>query len=234
MDGTSNCLLSDAISGLCLRTVRGKRDLDPDVVRSNRRSEPGKPAASHNDGCNSGSPLVSHLHYLPLSLPFFSILVGIFVCLAALIEVGVLGYAYALLGIGPRAVLFLLLASLIGSYFNIPVATLPGEQVFTGRELTFYGVQYAVPIMVDWPGTVIAVNVGGALVPSFMSLYLLRQASHLDPWPGGNRLCHGGVPPAGASSSGPWNCAATVRSVDHRSSRGTVAVEWPRRSTGLH
>jgi uncharacterized membrane protein len=32
---------------------------------------------------------------------------------------------------------------------------------------------YVVPVVVDWPGTVIAVNVGGALIPGLMSIYLL-------------------------------------------------------------
>ena len=35
----------------------------------------------------------SHLHYLPLALPFFSILVGVFIVLAALLQIGVLRYA---------------------------------------------------------------------------------------------------------------------------------------------
>jgi len=117
--------------------------------------------------------VLSHLHYLPLSLPFFSILVGIFLGLVALIEVRVLRYAYMRIGVGPRTALFLLLGSLFGSYFNIPVAELPDQHVLTGQELTFYGVHYAVPVVVDWPGTMIAVNVGGALIPAIMSLYLL-------------------------------------------------------------
>ena len=32
---------------------------------------------------------------------------------------------------------------------------------------------YIVPVVVDWPGTVIAINIGGALIPGLMSLYLL-------------------------------------------------------------
>jgi uncharacterized membrane protein len=34
-----------------------------------------------------------------------------------------------------------------------------------------------VPVVVDWPGTVIAVNVGGALIPALMSLYLVTIMS---------------------------------------------------------
>lgn len=118
-------------------------------------------------------PPVNILHYLPLSPHFFSILVGIFLVLVAMIEFGVLNYAYTRIGLGPRTALLLLMASLIGSYFNIPVARLPGQQVFVGQEIVFWGVVYPVPVVVDWPGTVIAVNIGGALIPGLMSLYLL-------------------------------------------------------------
>lgn len=116
---------------------------------------------------------MSQMHYLPLSLMFFAILGGIFVAVATLIEIGVLRYAYTRIGIRPRTAMHLLLASLVGSYFNIPVARLPGGHMSTGQEVTFYGVPYTVPAVVDWPDTVIAVNVGGALVPGLVSLYLL-------------------------------------------------------------
>ena len=32
---------------------------------------------------------------------------------------------------------------------------------------------YVIPTVTDWPGTVIAVNVGGAVIPGLLSLYLL-------------------------------------------------------------
>ena len=118
---------------------------------------------------------LSHLHYLPLPVAFFSILVGIFLVVVALFEIGALQYAYIRLGVSPRAALLLLFASLVGSYFNIPVAELPGEHIASGREIAFYGMHYVVPVVVEWPGTVIAVNVGGALIPGGMSIYLLAQ-----------------------------------------------------------
>ena len=42
---------------------------------------------------------LSQFHYLPLAPPFFFILVGLFVALLVLIQVGVLRYAYMRLGI---------------------------------------------------------------------------------------------------------------------------------------
>jgi len=34
---------------------------------------------------------------------------------------------------------------------------------------------YVVPVVVEWPGTVIAVNVGGAVIPGLLSFYLLAR-----------------------------------------------------------
>ena len=115
----------------------------------------------------------SELHYLPLAPGYFSILVGIFVVLLLLIQFGALRYAYMRLGVGPGTALLLLFGSLIGSYFNIPVAQLPQEHVLSAREIDFFGMRYAVPFVVQWPGTVIAVNLGGAVIPTLMSVYLL-------------------------------------------------------------
>jgi uncharacterized membrane protein len=118
---------------------------------------------------------LSQFHYLPLTPPFFSLLVGVFIVLVVLIQIGVLRYAYLRIGLSPAAAFILLLGSLVGSYFNIPIAELPAQQVVSGREVIYFGMRYAIPVVVQWPGTVIAVNVGGAVIPSLMSLYLLAK-----------------------------------------------------------
>jgi uncharacterized membrane protein len=113
------------------------------------------------------------LQYIPLALPFFLFLVGVFLFIVVLIQVHVLRYAYAKLGLSSGAALLLLLASLIGSYFNIPLTELPEHEVRSGQVIEFFGVRYIVPLVVNWPRTVIAVNVGGAVIPTLLSLYLL-------------------------------------------------------------
>jgi len=75
----------------------------------------------------------SEIHYLPLGAAYFSVLVGLFVLLLLLIQLGALRYAYMRLGVRSGTALALLLGSLIGSYFNIPIAQLPGEQVVSGH-----------------------------------------------------------------------------------------------------
>ena len=69
--------------------------------------------------------------------------------------------------------MLVLLASLIGGYLNIPIARLPEAHVVTRSSSTAFGVPYLVPQIVDWPGTILAVNVGGALIPILLSLYLV-------------------------------------------------------------
>jgi uncharacterized membrane protein len=118
---------------------------------------------------------MSPIHYLPLTPAFFAILVALFLMLVALIQIGILRYAYMRLGVSSGAALLLLLASLIGSYINIPIVQLPEQHILSGRHVEFFGMHYSVPVVFDWPGTVIAINVGGALIPTLISLYLLKK-----------------------------------------------------------
>jgi len=115
------------------------------------------------------------LQYVPLALPFFFFLVGLFLFLVVLVQIHVLQYAYAKLGLSSTAALLLLLASLMGSYFNIPIAELPEREVKSGQVIDFFGMRYVVPLVADWPRTVIAVNIGGAVIPSLLSLYLVLK-----------------------------------------------------------
>src|ERR1700733_14425260 len=117
----------------------------------------------------------SQVHYLPLTPALFSLLVFLFVGLIILIQLRILRYAYMRLGVSPGAALFLLFGSLIGSYFNIPITMLSGATEQSGQGVDFYGMQYVVPYVTQWPGTVLAVNVGGAVIPTVMSAYLVLR-----------------------------------------------------------
>jgi uncharacterized membrane protein len=115
----------------------------------------------------------SELQYLPLTPGLFTILVLLFAGLIILIQLRILRYAYMRLGVGPGVALLLLFGSLIGSYFNIPITILPGQTVRSGEVVDFYGMRYVVPLVTQYPGTVLAVNVGGAVIPTVMSAYLV-------------------------------------------------------------
>jgi uncharacterized membrane protein len=117
----------------------------------------------------------SPLHYPPLPPVAYAIFLGALAALFLLIQLGLLRYAFARLGLGPRMALLALAGSLLGSYVNIPVAQLPEETVRSHEVIEWFGMRYVLPVEADWPGTIIAVNLGGAVIPVVLSLYLLTR-----------------------------------------------------------
>ncbi len=117
----------------------------------------------------------SGIHFFPLAHPFMLLFLAVAVVLLALIELSAIEYAYARIGIDHRYVFSLLLLSLLGSYVNIPVAELPAEKVVSGQEISFYGMRYVIPVVREWPSTVIAINLGGAIIPTLLSVYLIAK-----------------------------------------------------------
>jgi uncharacterized membrane protein len=69
----------------------------------------------------------------------------------------------------------LLLLSLLGSYVNIPVAELPAQGVLSNQKIPFFGMRYVIPFVEEWPHTVVAVNLGGAVIPVLVSVYLVMK-----------------------------------------------------------
>jgi uncharacterized membrane protein len=123
----------------------------------------------------------SSLHFFPLT-PVFILALFALAVLVAFLQVGILRYAYEKIGVARRHVFAVLLATLLGSYLNIPVAELPPEEVVSNQVVSFFGIEHVIPRVQEWPRTIIAVNVGGALVPTLLSLYLLVKRRLY--WPG--------------------------------------------------
>ncbi|HZD01273.1 MAG TPA: DUF1614 domain-containing protein [Actinomycetes bacterium] len=111
--------------------------------------------------------------FWPLALPFLLVLVVLFLVLLGLVQVGALVYAYERIGIDRDWLFTLLAASIVGSVINLPVARLRDEVVVGPRVVRFYGIRYLVPEVRERRETVIAVNVGGALVPAAVAGYLI-------------------------------------------------------------
>jgi len=119
--------------------------------------------------------LSGNLHFFPLTLPFilaFLFLIGIII---ALIEIGIIQYAYVKMGVNRRHVFAVLILTLLGSYVNIPVAALPAERMISDQEISYFGMRYVVPVVEELPRTVVAVNVGGAVIPTLLSFYLIMK-----------------------------------------------------------
>ena len=117
----------------------------------------------------------SGIHFFPLRLLFIVLLILLLGLVIAMIEIGVLRYAYEKIGIGRHYVFALLLVSLLGSYVNIPVTELPAERVLSDQEVWFFGISYVVPFAEKSPRTVVAVNLGGAVIPILVSFYLVLK-----------------------------------------------------------
>ncbi|HHM05983.1 MAG TPA: DUF1614 domain-containing protein [Gammaproteobacteria bacterium] len=110
--------------------------------------------------------------FSPLQLLAFIFLLGL---LLAFIQVGILTVAFEKLGLSPQSTFVLLLASLLGSGINLPITTIRAER----------------PDLSQWPDalrdmleqslrrfhgqTLIAINVGGGLIPILFSYYLLSH-----------------------------------------------------------
>jgi uncharacterized membrane protein len=113
------------------------------------------------------------MNYFPHTPLFLIGLFLLFTVVVLLIELRIVRYAYERIGVSQRFMLIMLLLSFLGSYVNIAVARLPPERMFTPGIVQYFGVPYVVPLSTQSHGTIIALNVGGAIVPTLLSLYLI-------------------------------------------------------------
>jgi uncharacterized membrane protein len=116
-----------------------------------------------------------HIHYFPIGLGLAGLFVALLLGLVLLIEIGLLGRVYSALGLNPRVATLVLFGSLLGSYINLPLVRLPDERVVSRQVVEMFGVPFLAPVEVDWPGTIVAINVGGAVIPIMLSFYLLMR-----------------------------------------------------------
>jgi uncharacterized membrane protein len=105
------------------------------------------------------------------TLLFFALLVGLF----AMLEIGIIDYAFGALGLPPELALLALIVSLIGSYINIPIAQIESGEPHQAEIVSVFGVRYRVPLHYSRGSTTLAINVGGAIVPLLISIYVLSH-----------------------------------------------------------
>jgi uncharacterized membrane protein len=114
------------------------------------------------------------LLYWPLAAQFQAALAVILVALILLLQLGVLTYAYRRLGLDRSWVWLILVATFLGSAVNLPVATVRSARLVSDARLaSFLGLRYVIPAVWMPQRTVVAINVGGALVPAAVSAYLV-------------------------------------------------------------
>jgi uncharacterized membrane protein len=95
-----------------------------------------------------------------------------------LLALNVVSFAFAKIGVSSRVIVPLFFASLLGSLVNIPIARLRGERIAHPRVVVVFGVRYLIPALEREP-TILAVNVGGAVIPTALSAYLVVHDGRL-------------------------------------------------------
>jgi uncharacterized membrane protein len=118
----------------------------------------------------------------PLSPLVLFLIVFVTALLFALVQIGALSIAFHKLGLSPQAGLFLLFAVLLGSGINVPLFTIKAENPPVDTYVWPYHRMLRPPAGPFLGRTLVAVNVGGCLIPLGLSLYLLL-GTPLDPVP---------------------------------------------------
>lgn len=117
--------------------------------------------------------------YCPHSYRFFAVLIVILLVVIGLVFFGVITLAFADVGFNPLMIVLILVGTLLGSFINIPLFKLKQNVPMVKDEFaSFFGVTYRIPrVEYTHQATTIAINVGGALIPAAVSIYLLYASS---------------------------------------------------------
>jgi len=88
---------------------------------------------------------ISPMHYFPVTPLFMVLLFAAFAVVVAVVEYGLISYAYEKMGVERRYIFSVLLLALFGSAVNIPVAELPAKELVVEKAVNFLGIWYTVP-----------------------------------------------------------------------------------------
>jgi uncharacterized membrane protein len=118
----------------------------------------------------SRKTVYTHHNLTLIAILFLILIIVIFALL-----IGLIGTAFAKVGFNPATVAIILVATFLGSTVNIPIFKLKTTVPILKEEyVSFFGIVYRVPqVEYGERTTLVAMNLGGALIPTAISLYLL-------------------------------------------------------------
>lgn len=117
--------------------------------------------------------------YFHHSFLIFAFLLVLLLAAVALIFLGAVSIAFSSVGFTPLTIFLLLVSTLIGSFINVPLLRLRTKvQMIHDDFVNWYGITFKIP-HVEYGETIttVAINVGGALIPTAASIYLLSKSS---------------------------------------------------------
>jgi len=109
--------------------------------------------------------------YWPLTGRFLLFL--ILLAVIAMLFVGVAGYVYNRVGLSNGWFYAILIGSFIGGRINLPVWRFSDHVTVESLDVVAFGVRWRVPAVRHTGRVTLAVNVGGAVIPTAVSLYLV-------------------------------------------------------------
>jgi uncharacterized membrane protein len=132
-----------------------------------------------SDSVDGGSRVFYRFHHYKIDF----ILVAVLFVVLGFLFIGVIGGALRAIGFSWYVSMIILFGSLLGSWLNIPVAKIySSKDVTTSQNVEFFGIVFGVPAMTQVKNpTTIAINVGGALIPMAISIYLFFVAPSIIP-----------------------------------------------------
>lgn len=117
------------------------------------------------------------MFYPPFLMFFLFLFIFMLIFAFGMVQVGLFTWAFAKLGIPPEYLFSLLFLCIVGSMVNIPIRKIRIEDAPQDWELvTFFGLRFRPPRLRNRREMVLALNIGGAVIPSLISLHLLAHA----------------------------------------------------------
>lgn len=118
------------------------------------------------------------------SYRIFAVFAFILVIVLSLLFVGAVGIAFRQIGFSPYLTIMLLVATFAGSYINIPLFKLrTSVPIIREDYISFFGITFKIP-QIDYEEftTLVAVNLGGAVIPTVISIYLMLRFPQIMPY----------------------------------------------------
>jgi uncharacterized membrane protein len=119
------------------------------------------------------------MFYPPFIVFFMFVFAFVLFFVFGLVQFGLFTWAFVRLGIAPEHLFSLLFLCILGSMVNIPIRRIRIEnEPEEWERISFFGMRFHPPRWSKAREMVLAVNVGGAVIPTCLSIYLLAHAEH--------------------------------------------------------
>jgi uncharacterized membrane protein len=113
------------------------------------------------------------MFFAPFLVFYALIFLGLLIVWLVFVWVGIISNVFQALGLPPNLAFMALLAGFLGSYINIPLTEVESGDAELPEVVTHFGMRYRIPVRSQTGKTSVAINVGGAIVPLLISLYVL-------------------------------------------------------------